>query len=326
VNYLQCFITNLAGKIEPLLPLVRLKHEKGFMWSAAQREAFDRIMEYLRKPPVLCTPREGVAYRLYIAATDRTLGAVLMQNHAGKEFVVAFLSGRMIDAETRYTRIEKLCLSLYYACSKFRHYILSSLCVVTCQHDVVRHMIQKLILRRRMGKWVYALIEYELTYEQLRAVKGQIMADFIVDHNIEIDDVSLVAVNPWQLFFDGSVCSQGCGIGCVLALPNVIKYEVCARLEHKCINNQAEYEGLLASLELLAEMQVMNMEAFRDSKLVVQQVLGEAQCLDGELNQYREACLALVRNMDTFRIRYVPSEENEAPNELARQASGYMVR
>jgi ribonuclease HI len=251
---------------------------------------------------------------------------VLMQKHAGKEFVVAFLSGRMIDAETRYTRIEKLCLSLYYACSKFRHYILSSLCVVTCQHDVVRHMIQKLILRRRMGKWVYALIEYELTYEQLRAVKGQIMADFIVDHNIEIDDVSLVAVNPWQLFFDGSVCSQGCGIGCVLALPNVIKYEVCARLEHKCINNQAEYEGLLASLELLAEMQVMNMEAFRDSKLVVQQVLGEAQCLDGELNQYREACLALVRNMDTFRIRYVPSGENEAPNELARQASGYMVR
>jgi hypothetical protein len=55
-------------------------------------------------------------------------------------------------------------------------------------------------------------------------------------------------------------------------------------------------------------------------------VLGEAQCLDGELNQYREACLALVRNMDTFRIRYVPSEENESPNELARQASGYMVR
>jgi hypothetical protein len=28
-----------------LLPLVRLKHEKGFMWGAAQWEAFDRIKE-----------------------------------------------------------------------------------------------------------------------------------------------------------------------------------------------------------------------------------------------------------------------------------------
>jgi ribonuclease HI len=38
----------------------------------------------------------------------------------------------------------------------------------------------------------------------------------------------------------------------------------------KCTNNQAEYEGLLASLELLAKMQVRDVEAFRDSKLVVQ--------------------------------------------------------
>jgi hypothetical protein len=121
-----------------------------------------------------------------------------------------------------------------------------------------------------MEKWAYALIEYELTYEQLRAVKGQIVADFIIDHIIEIDDVSLVAVSSWQLFFDGSVCSQGCGIGCVLMSTNGVKQEVCTRLEYKCTNNQAEYEGLLASLELLAKMQVRDVEAFRDSKLVVQ--------------------------------------------------------
>jgi hypothetical protein len=67
-------MANLARKIEPLLLLVRLKHEKGFVWGSAQRESFDRIKEYLRKPPVLRVTREGVAYQLYIAATDRTLG------------------------------------------------------------------------------------------------------------------------------------------------------------------------------------------------------------------------------------------------------------
>jgi hypothetical protein len=169
----------------------------------------------------------------------------------------------MIDAETRYTRIEFFFLSLYYACPKFRHYILSSSCVVMCQLDVVRHMIQKWILSGRMGKWAYALVEHELAYEPLRVVKGQIMVDFIVDHNVDIDNASLVAVSPWQLFFDGSACSQGCGIGCVLVSKSGIKQEVCTRMEYKCKNNHAEYEGLLASLELLASEGCRSFQRFK---------------------------------------------------------------
>jgi ribonuclease HI len=37
----------------------------------------------------------------------------------------------------------------------------------------------------------------------------------------------------------------------------------------KCINNQVEYEGLLTSLEFLTEIQVRNVGAFGDSKLIV---------------------------------------------------------
>jgi hypothetical protein len=65
INYLRQFISNLAGKLETLLPLVRLKHEWDFVWGVAQREAFKRIM-----------PKAGAGFRMYIAATNRTLGAV----------------------------------------------------------------------------------------------------------------------------------------------------------------------------------------------------------------------------------------------------------
>jgi hypothetical protein len=30
INYLRCFISNIAGRVESLLPLVRLKHEEEF--------------------------------------------------------------------------------------------------------------------------------------------------------------------------------------------------------------------------------------------------------------------------------------------------------
>ena len=94
------------------------------------------------------------------------------------------MSRRLINAETRYTFIEKLCLSLYYACTKLRHYLLSSTCIVTCQVDVIKHMLKKPILSGRIGKWVYALVEYHLAYESLKSMRCQIVADFIVEHRI----------------------------------------------------------------------------------------------------------------------------------------------
>jgi hypothetical protein len=34
---------------------------------------------------------------------------------------MAYISKKLLEAEGRYTFIEKLCLSLYYACMKLRH-------------------------------------------------------------------------------------------------------------------------------------------------------------------------------------------------------------
>jgi hypothetical protein len=102
---------------------------------------------------------------------------MLAQENRGKEFVVVYLSRRLVGAEIRYTFIEKLCLSLYYACNKLRNYLLTPSCTIVCQHDVIKYILQRLILSGRLGKWAYALIEYDLKYEPLGAMKGQVVAD-----------------------------------------------------------------------------------------------------------------------------------------------------
>jgi ribonuclease HI len=124
---------------------------------------------------------------MYIAAQEQVIGVVLLQKEGGKEFLVAYVSRCLLDAETRYVFVEKLCLSLYYACSKFRHYILSSSSIVACQDDVIKHMLLKPILSGRICKWAYVLVEYDLAYEPLRSMKGQVVADFIVDHAVNIE-------------------------------------------------------------------------------------------------------------------------------------------
>ena len=80
--------------------------------------------------------------------------------------------------------LRKLCFSLYYACTKLRHYLLSSTCIVVCQTDVLKRMLQKPILSDRIGEWAYALVEYDLACESLESMRGQIIADFIVEYRI----------------------------------------------------------------------------------------------------------------------------------------------
>ena len=146
-------------------------------------------------------PRVGAPFRLYIAAEDKVIGAVLTQEADGREYIVTYLSRRLVDVETRYAFVEKLCLCLFYACTKLRYYLLSSSCVVACQTDVIKYMLRNPIMSGRVGKWAYALIEYDLAYEPLRSMKGQIVADFIVEHRIDNShelDMGYITFTPWS--------------------------------------------------------------------------------------------------------------------------------
>ena len=74
-----------------------------------------------------------------------------------------------------------------------------------------------LILNGRVEKWILALSEFDLKYKSAKAVKGQVMAGFITQHHKP--SISYVELMPWTLFFDGSSCKQGGGIGIVIISP-----------------------------------------------------------------------------------------------------------
>jgi hypothetical protein len=116
------------------------------------------------------------------------------------------------------------------------------------------------------------LIEYDLEYESLKSIKGQVVADFIVEHSIDQnsdESYNLVSIHPWKLFFDGSTCREGQGVAIVLISPRGAIFEQLVRLEYFCTNNQAKYEAILLGQQVLSSMGVKHAEAFGDSLLVV---------------------------------------------------------
>jgi ribonuclease HI len=187
-------------------------------------------------------------------------------------------------------------------------------------------MLHRPILRGRMGKWAYSLVEYDLVHEPLHAMKGKVVEDFIVDHLVsDVEETCLIETSAWDLFFDRSACSRGHSVRCVIISPKGAVVELSVRLEFKCTNNQAEHEAKLFGLEHFQDIGVRSVNAFDDSQLVVQQIRGESQCFSGIINVYLEKCLSIINMLESFRITHIPRAQNAKADALAQQASGYEV-
>jgi hypothetical protein len=78
-------------------------------------------------------------------------------------------------------------------------------------------MLSMPIFNGRIGKWILALSEFELMFESAKVVKGQIIADFITEHHGS--SINLLEITLWDLFFDGSSCGKGGGVGFLLISP-----------------------------------------------------------------------------------------------------------
>jgi hypothetical protein len=230
---------------------------------------------------VLVAPQQDKPFYIYLSVGDTSIASVVIQVHDGKERVVFYLSRRMLDAETRYPEIGKLFLCLFFSCTKLHHILLSAETIVIGKSDVIKHMLSAPVLKGRLGKWMFALSEFNIRYQPSKVVKGQVLADLIAERiNTDVTALSMCA---WAMYFDGSACGDGCGIGILLVSPRGAAYSFSTRLPTTCTNNLTEYEAVRKGMELLLEAGAEAVEIFEDSKLVIPQLTEEYRCKSDSL-------------------------------------------
>lgn len=93
INFLRRFISNISGKTKVLSPLPCLKKEEGFIWEPKHQQSFDEIKRYLSKPTTLLHPMRNKSMKLYIVASESTVGSMLSQeDDDGIERAIYYLS------------------------------------------------------------------------------------------------------------------------------------------------------------------------------------------------------------------------------------------
>ncbi|XP_057505747.1 uncharacterized protein LOC130789037 [Actinidia eriantha] len=121
----------------------------------------------------------------------------------------------------------------------------------------------------------------------------------------------------WEVHVDGAQNSQGTGAGVVLKSPEGATFEQCLRFDFPAINNEAEYEALIAGLRSASKLGVRDLCIYSDSKLVVNQVMGKFEARGIKMAKYLRMAKGLINEFRTFKIEQVGRELNAHADSLA---------
>ncbi|KAL0340289.1 UNVERIFIED_CONTAM: hypothetical protein Sradi_4545700 [Sesamum radiatum] len=263
------------------------------------RKVFERLRRYqLKMNPSKCafgvTSRKFVGFIvrqrgrlliLYVAAQERSVGILLAQkNDEGKENALYYLSRTMTLNELKYSPIEKLCLALIFSIKKLKHYFQSHSIHLVSKANPLKYVMAKPVLSDRLARWYLQLQQFEITYVPQKAVKGQVLKDFLADHPIPAEwelsddlpdeDVLMIEVTlPWKMYFDGASHKEGAGAGAVFVTSEGEVLPYSFTLPWNCSNNVAEYQALILGLEIAIDAKQLPLKVYGDSQLVVNQLL-----------------------------------------------------
>ena len=276
------FISRFMDRLKPFFTTLRGANRAE--WNEEYDREFVAIKQYLTEPLILASPKVGDTLYLYLAASDIAVSVALFKECGDAKLrPVFFVRKSLIDAETRYSHLERAALALRTASQKLRPYFQAHPVVVLTDLPL-RGTIHKPDLFGRIACWAMELSEYGFQYKSRLSKKGQVLVDFIAE--IPQPNASPNKTGRWTLRVDGASRQTGAGIGLQLTSPTGERIEHAVCLGFSATNNKSEYEAIIAGLELALAIGADSLSIQSDSQLVVGQVNVEYESKDPRMTKY----------------------------------------
>lgn len=204
-------------------PLTHLLHKNiKFEWQNEQQKAFDDLKERMMQRPILILPDPRKPFVVHTDASQFAIGATLSQDHGHGLQPIAFLSRKLIPAETKYAVHEQELLAIIAACKEWRHYLMGTpfTVVIKTDHNSLQHLQSQPHLSNRQIRWLEFLAEYDCKIEYMKG-KENVVADALSrrpDHKLvdtqhehtskENDQMSLSLNNISQVISGASTLNR----------------------------------------------------------------------------------------------------------------------
>ena len=144
------------------------------------------------------------------------------------------------------------------------------------------------------------------------------MADFIAEYT-QSEGKGAKGLGQWSIHTDGSSNQHAGGAGVVIQTPEGDKIECMIRLDFPTTNNAAEYEALVARLDLMKAVGAENMIVHCDSQVITSQINGNYRCRNERMKKYLEEVKNRISSLEVKFVQ-IPREENKCADRLAKAA------
>ena len=168
--------------------------------------------------------------------------------------------------------MEKLAFTLVTVARNLNPYFQAHIVVVLTDKPLRRVMSSPKVAGL-IALWAIELSEFDIQYQLRTAIKGQVIADFIIKFT-HVEGQGAEESPQWSIHTEGSSDRQIGGAGVVFHSSEGDKFECMIHLNFPTTNNEVEYQALITGLDLAKAVGVENLVIYCDSQVVTSQVNG----------------------------------------------------
>jgi hypothetical protein len=167
-GFYRNYIQNYSSIAAPLTDATKKNAPNKVVWGEEQEVAYNKLKECLMKSPVLRLPDMSKDFVLRTDASDVGVGAVLMQDHEGELFPIAYASKKFLGREKNYSVIERECLALVWAILKFSVYLYGRSFILQTDHQPLVYLDKSRFVNARIMRWALFLQSYSFRIESIK--------------------------------------------------------------------------------------------------------------------------------------------------------------
>ena len=303
-------------------------------WDKA-RIAFDILKAKIASTPILKHYDPDRVPVLVVYASKWAISAALVQEYDGVDWPVTFTSRTLKINEINYGIVEKEVLALLRIFEVCYTTLVSREIMVLTRHSTLAWLMQSRGLNGRLGRWAALLSNWTMEIKKCEKGEEEILGALAasVTPREQVDE-TLIAIAPQKkcspaisrpppsvekeedlivVSFDGSARIKrkgGAFSAIVWKLPEWTIVKARSRFVTDLSVNEAEYNGLLLSIELLGGLDRKRVIICGDSNLVIRQMRGEIDWKAPGMQLLRHKALEGLRSWPDYEFLHVKRDWN----------------